>query len=547
VPWIAPNGTIGSLRPCFAVKSAETDQTQLDAGRLHVFDDEELSGSQAMTMEPAARANSDPYLALGLRPFINCCSVRTIHGGSLMLPSVRAAVAAASQRFVNLDELMEAAGARIAELTGAEWGMVTCGSAAALVMATAACVAGNDPAAMLRLPFTDGMANRVVIMRGHRFAYDQAIRMVGTHMVECDDDASVLAALDSGKVAMICVLGKTEDQSPVRLERLAEMAKPRGIPILVDAASELIERPNPWLSRGADLVVYSGGKFLRGPQTSGLLMGNKALVQAAWRNASPHHAFGRPMKVSKEDVVGLIAALEYWFLERDPAAEAQRWHDDLTKIALELDGLPGVKTTIVPPRWTVRVPALSISWDEAIYGLDNAALHQLLRDGEPRIMLDDMAATQNSLRIEPFNLQPGEAQMVGLALKGALQKAANAAKTMEAAPAADISGEWEINVQFLKGGRRHRVTLVQQGAELTGRQESNGFSGGVKGQVSASTVRLMFDDVYEGSTIFYSFEGEADAAHMEGAVLFGAANGSNHGVLNLRQHGSGTWEARRLG
>jgi D-glucosaminate-6-phosphate ammonia-lyase len=498
-----------------------------------------------MTVVPA-RANSNPYLALGVRPFINCCSVRTIHGGSLMLPSVRAAVAAASQSFVNLDELMDAAGARIAELTGAEWGMVTCGSAAALVMATAACVAGNDPAAMLRLPFTDGMANRVAIMRGHRFAYDQAIRMVGTHMVECDDAESLRAALDAGNVAMICVLGKTEDASQVRLEQIAELAKPRGIPILVDAASELIERPNPWLTRGADMVVYSGGKFLRGPQTSGLLLGKKSLVQAAWRNAAPHHAFGRPMKVSKEDVVGLIAALEHWFLERDPKAEEQRWYTDLSAISLEINGLSGVEATVVEPRWTVRIPSLLIKWDRANYGFDNATLHQLLRDGEPRIMLDDLTATSDSLRIEPYNLQPGEARAVGQALSRVFQEAAATKTEVEVTPTADISGEWEVDVQFLKGTRRHRLSLKQQGAVLTGHQESNGFSGDVTGQLSASTVRLTFDGQYEGSTIFYSFEGEAGEAKMEGAVLFGAANGTNHGILNLRQHGSGTWAARRL-
>src|SRR3954470_20182538 len=165
---------------------------------------------------------ANPYLALGVRPFINCCSVRTMHGGSLMLPRVRAAMDAASRQFVNLDELMEAAGKRLAELTGAEWGIVTCGSAAALALATAACVAGNDPVKLLRLPFTDGMANRVVMMRGQRFAYDNAIRMVGTHIVEVAGRAELAAALDE-RVAMIAVLGKNEAEAAVRLEEIAAL------------------------------------------------------------------------------------------------------------------------------------------------------------------------------------------------------------------------------------------------------------------------------------------------------------------------------------
>src|SRR5215471_18015676 len=271
---------------------------------------------------------SNPYLALGVRPFINCCSVRTMHGGSLMLPQVRAAVDQASRQFVNLDELMEAAGKRLAELTGAEWGMVTCGSAAAVALASAACVAGNDPVRMLRLPFTDGWVNRVILPKNQRFAYDQAIRMVGARIVEIDSPGDLEDALRE-PVAMVAILGTNEEFSKIRLEEIVARVKPLGIPILVDAASEHLERPSPWLVRGADMVIYSGGKFLRGPQTSGLLLGKKNLVQAAWRNASPHQAFGRPMKVSKEDVVGVITALEYWMEKRDEKAEQKRWRDDL--------------------------------------------------------------------------------------------------------------------------------------------------------------------------------------------------------------------------
>src|SRR5437660_11896888 len=315
-----------------------------------------------------ARNPINPYLALGVRPFINCCSVRTMHGGSLMLPQVRAAVDAASRHFVNLDELMDAAGKRIAELTGAEWGIVTCGSAAAVALGTAACVAGNDPARMLRLPFTDGMVNRVIIPTKQRFAYDQAVRMIGCPIVEIDTRAELDRALEE-PVALIVLLGKQEHLSGVRLEEIASVAKPRQIPIMVDAASEHIERPSPWLQRGADLVIYSGGKFLRGPQTSGLLLGKKQLVEAAWRNGSPHQALGRPMKVSKEDIIGVIAALEYWFGERDQAAELQKWYEDCAVIAERVASIPGAKGEIVEPQGVDKVPRLKIVWDRDKYPL----------------------------------------------------------------------------------------------------------------------------------------------------------------------------------
>src|ERR1700681_3219082 len=199
--------------------------------------------------------NANPYLALGVRPFINCCSVRTMHGGSLMLPQVRVAMEAASRQFVNLDELMEAAGRRIAELTGAEWGIVTCGSAAAVALGTAACVAGNDPVKMLRLPFTDGMVNRFIIPKQQRFAYDQAVRMCGCHIVEIETRADLDTALQE-PVALIVLLGKQEHLTSVRLEEIAQVCRPRGFPIMVDAASEHIEGPSPWLKRGASSDIY---------------------------------------------------------------------------------------------------------------------------------------------------------------------------------------------------------------------------------------------------------------------------------------------------
>jgi hypothetical protein len=151
------------------------------------------------------------------------------------------------------------------------------------------------------------------------------------------------------------------------------------------------------------------------------------------------------------------------------------------------------------------------------------------------------------VQIEPFNLGPGEARMVGRAIARALQAAARQAEAAQQPPATDISGEWEFTVHFLKGARQHRVKLQQRGAEVSGQQDSPGFSGAVKGRVAAASVQLVFDGAYEGSTVYYSFEGGSVPAGLAGTVLFGAADAAHAGVLNLRQHGAGTWEARRLG
>ena len=489
--------------------------------------------------------NANPYLALGVRPFINCCSVRTMHGGSLMLPQVRAAMDAASRQFVNLDELMAAAGKRIAELTGAEWGIVTCGSAAAVALGTAACVAGNDPARMLRLPFTEGMVNRVIIPKKQRFAYDQAVRMIGCHIVEIDTREELDRALEE-PVALVVLLGKQEHLSGVRLEEIASVTRPRGIPIMVDAASEHIQRPSPWLARGADLVIYSGGKFLRGPQTSGLLLGTKCLVEAAWRNGSPHQALGRPMKVSKEDIVGVIAALEYWFGERDPAAERRNWDADLAVIADRLARLDGVGSEIAEPYGVDRVPRLTIVWDRARFPLDGVALRQRLLDSEPRIMLDDNSATENSIAVDPFQLQPGEAAEVGDAVVAALRASLSNQPPAPQRPARAIAGEWELRVDFLHGARTHRLAIQQHGRDLAGRHHSAQFEGPVTGALDADLICFAFDGRYEASTISYRFEGSVGDGAMAGTVMLGAASDQNQGFVNRSQFGSGAWHARRI-
>jgi L-seryl-tRNA(Ser) seleniumtransferase len=489
--------------------------------------------------------NPDPYRALGVRPFINCCSVRTMHGGSLMLPQVRAAIDAASRQFVNLDELMEAAGQRIAELTGAEWGIVTCGSAAAVALGTAACVAGNDPVKMVRLPFTEGMVNRVVIPKKQRFAYDQAVRMIGCHIVEIDTREELDRALDE-PLAAVVLLGKQEHLSAVRLEEIAAVCKPRGVPILVDAASEHIERPSPWLKRGADLVVYSGGKFLRGPQTSGLLLGDKGLVEAAWRNGSPHQALGRPMKVSKEDIVGVVAALEYWFGERDEATERRKWDADLATMAERLGRIDGVRGEVLEPTGVDKVPRLKITWDRDRYPLDGPGLREAMLDGEPRVMLDDNSATDNSLAVDPFQLQPGEAAQVGDAVVAALRASLTNRPPAARAAAVPVAGEWELRVAFMHGARVHRLALEQTGSEIAGHQRSTQFEGPVSGDIDADRIRFAFAGRHEAATISYRFEGTVGDGTMAGRVLLGAASDQNQGIVNRTQFGAGSWEARRM-
>lgn len=489
-------------------------------------------------MQPA----TNPYLALGVWPFINCCSTRTVHGGSIMLPEVRAAMEAAAGHFVNLNELMAGASARIAELTGAEWGIVTCGSAAAIATATAAAIAGNDPVKMLRLPQSAGMANQVVMLDTHRFPYDQAIRMVGAEIVEIDSVAA-LDALDFSRVAMIAILGQRDDASEVRIEDFVRVARRHGVPVLVDAASEHLSRPNPWLARGADLVVYSGGKFLRGPQTSGLLLGRRDLVEAAWANSAPHRAFCRPMKVGKEDVIGLLTALELWFA-RDRAAEHQRWARDLATIAAHVAAVPGCTARLLPPDAGDEQPQLELGWSRDLVGMDGMELRRRLLDGSPRIMLDDMSAGADRLVIEPFSLQPGEADIVGQAIARTL----GAAPVLPAAPrdaAAAVAGDWQLEVALLPKPRQHVLHLVQDGDMLGGTHSAAELAGEVSGRVSGDAVTLVIEALYEGAIMTFRFSGTVSGSEMSGTVLLGSTTPGTRGEVSYSQYGSARWSARR--
>jgi D-glucosaminate-6-phosphate ammonia-lyase len=485
--------------------------------------------------------NVDPYRELGVRPFINCCGTRTVHGGSLILPEVQAAMAAAASQFVNLNELMDRARLRIAELTGAEDGIVTAGSAAAIAIATAAAIAENDPVRMLRLPLTDGMPNEVVMLKSHRFPYDQAIRMVGARIIEVKS-LHELHALDFSSVVMFAYLGSRDINAEIQLEEFVSIGRCHNIPVLVDAASEHIERPNKWLNRGADLVVYSGGKVLRGPQTSGLLLGRKDLIAAAWANSPPHRAFGRPMKIGKEDVIGVIAALEAWF-SRDISSTINGWTDDLETIARITNGSPGVSSEILPPDEGDKVPLIRINWDYSSIPIHGLELRHRLLEGEPRILLDEMSAGPGTITIEVFSLQPGEARIVGESISTALKELK--AVVMVELATVQISGTWDFEVMFSRWPRKHQVTLVQNGDKLCGQQVSSRFEGSVTGSVNGNEIYLVFEDNYEGAIITYHFTGVIDGENMTGDVMLGSTTPHTRGEVSYTQYGKVLWHARQ--
>jgi seryl-tRNA(Sec) selenium transferase len=369
------------------------------------------------------------YRSMGVEPIINCRGSFTIIGGSSKLPKVKEALEAASKNFVQLDELAEAVGKRLAELTNTEWGMVSSGCAAGVKHITAACVTGGSPERLIRIPDLTGFEKtEVIIPRYSRQHYDHAVRNIGVKIITVSTAAELEKAINS-KTAMIYLTSGTpgaasDPGDPLSLEVIAAIARPKKVPILMDAAAESLTIPPIHLKRGADVVAYSGGKTIRGPQSAGLLLGNKNILMAAWQASSPHHGPGRDNKLDRDEFVGMVAAVEDW-LVRDHDAEWKRWLAWLKFISDKVSGIKGMSTKIIEPvNLNNKYPVLHIMWDPAKYPVTGYEIAEEVGRSKPRIALGNRDETDGttSIQITPGHMQPGEEKIVADRLFEVLSK-----------------------------------------------------------------------------------------------------------------------------
>jgi L-seryl-tRNA(Ser) seleniumtransferase len=493
------------------------------------------TGTTATTRPPT-------YADLGLRPVINCMGTYTRLTGSRALPQVAEAMALAGDAYVPLDELMDAAGRRLAELTGAGWALVTCGAAAALAQITAAALAGADPEKMARLPDTTGMKHEVVIQAAHRNAFDRSLRMTGARLIEVITRADLEAALGEG-TALVAITGDFEASDTIPVNEMIAAARQRGIPTLVDAAAQRPDVPNRYLAMGADAVVYSGGKCLRGPQASGLALGRRDLLWAAYLHGAPHHALGRPMKVGKEEIMGLLAAVEAWLLGRDHDAEWRDWEGYLARIRCAAESLPTVRTRIEPPGVCNVAPTLVISWDASAMGLTPAQAHAALWQGDPRIathLLPD-----EGLRIMPYMMEAGEDEIVARRLARVLSTATAPAPTPEPQePPVDVAGAWTFHLRYALGEATHSAHIIQHGTCLSGTYATPYARVPLHGTVRGTEVEWRVNLGDEASPTPYVYSGHLDNG---GATSDGAMNGAAmSGVVALGEFGRADWTARRV-
>lgn len=286
------------------------------------------------------------YSDLGVRPVLNAWGTVTRVGGSRMDPAVLAAMEDAARSFVDMGELHEAASAEVARLLGAEAACITCGAAAGLAIATAACMAGSDPAAILRLPQAAGLRDEVVVLKSHRILYDQAVLLAGARFVEVGVTSAagieqVLAAITDRTAMVLYVAEAIPLRGSLPLREITAALRGSGIPVVVDAAAELPPMSNlrAFLDDGADLVVFSGGKELRGPQSSGVILGRPDLIAACAANAFPNYGIGRAMKTDKETIAGLVTAVRL-FVARDEEADQRRWEAMVAQLVDALSAHP---------------------------------------------------------------------------------------------------------------------------------------------------------------------------------------------------------------
>ena len=474
----------------------------------------------------------DVYTRLGVEPFINCTATVTSNGGSRTLPEVIQAMYHASHYHVNLDELQEAAGNRIAGLLQVEHAMVSSGAAAALTHATAGIVAGTDPERMQQLPDMTGLKNEVIMPKSSRNGYDYAVRMVGVTTVEVRTAEELKAAIND-RTAMVAMLGdRFSPKVELPLEEVAPIANEAGIPVLVDSAADYLVSPNPYVAQGADLVAYSGGKISRGPQGGGLLVGKEELVRAAFANAAHHHAFGRPMKVSKEEIIGVLTAVETFFGRRDLQQEYREWEGWYKYISEQITKVDGVSTYVAAPSQGGPFPVLMVEWDPAKIGLTAGEVGALLMNGTPRIATH-ATGSGTSFRLRPVAMKPNEYRMVAERLHSVFRNAPKPRpEPVLHTPVDDIAGRWHVRMDFGVGNAEHELFLEADGNEVTGAHIGRIAEGRVRGTLDGDTVRLTSALPFESVILGYRFEGTLRGDRMAGLL--------NPGALPVA-----TWEARR--
>jgi uncharacterized pyridoxal phosphate-dependent enzyme len=466
------------------------------------------------------------YQSIGVEPVINCVGTFTIIGGSVERPEVVEAMHAASGFFVQYDELAFGIGRRLADLTKAEWGMVSAGCAAGMKHVTAACVTGGNPEKLVRIPDLSGFdKTEVVIPRSSRNQYDHAIRNIGVKIITVDTPEELGRALNP-RTAMIYLMANEETLpgKSFSVESVAKMAKPFNIPVMVDAAAEDLTIPNVHLESGATVVVYSGGKALCGPQCAGLVLGKKDILMSAWQASSPHHGTGRDNKVGKEEMLGMLAAVESW-VKRDHVEKMKTWYSYLDTVSKRVLSINGVKTRVQDPNdLSNHSPSLVISWDADKFNIDGKDLAEEMASNKPRIAVhssyrDDSGIT--SITVSSGQMQPGNDKLVADRIVNLLSQQRPKAKEM-APPAANLTGRWDVDIEFFSSRSQHTFFIEKQDNNwILGSHKGDFSTREMVGTIDGDQVKLSSADRQAADNVPFIFSGVIANDKISGQIYLG--------------------------
>lgn len=352
----------------------------------------------------------DYFKELGIRTFINAAGTYTSMTGSLMPKEVIDAISYGSLEYVNLDELQDKVGERIAQLLNCEYATVSSGCFGAMSIAMAGVMSGKDPKKIKQLPDVTGLKHEVILQESHSIGYSQALTNVGAKLVKVKTSEDLEKAINE-KTAMLWFLNANTDNGEIKWEEFISLGKKHNIPTFIDCAADVppVENLFKFTRMGFDMVAFSGGKGLRGPQSAGLLLGRRNYIEAARLHTPPRgETIGRGMKVNKEEVLGMLAALEL-YLARDHKAEWEMWEKQINLISDSAKSIDGVQTIIHVPPHANHVPSLKISWDENKVKISPNEVREKLRNGTPSI---ETVGNKNEIGITTWMMVPGQEKIV---------------------------------------------------------------------------------------------------------------------------------------
>jgi hypothetical protein len=390
-------------------------------------------------------------------------------------------------------------------------------------------VTGGNPEKLTRIPDLTGFdKTEVVSPRYSRNVYDAAVRNIGVTMITVDTPEQLENAINPRTAMIYLTSGGGASSGPLSLENVARIAKARNVPILIDAAAEVLTIPNVHLQKGADIVAYSGGKAICGPQCAGLLLGRKDILMSAWQASAPHHGPGRDNKVGREETLGMLAAVEAW-VKRDHAAEWKLWLSWLDNISKRVSTIDTVKTAVREPTGlSNKSPSLMIAWDPSTLHITGEEVAEELARTKPRIALgggggrgSELEPGMTSISVTAWMMQPGDDKVVADRIYNVLSAKRAPRSTAMPAPAANVSGRWDVEIEFFSSKSRHTLFIEQDGNWLQGSHQGDFTVRDMVGMIEGNEVRIRSVERRPGSSVMFIFSGTVTGDTMSGPIHMG--------------------------